>query len=280
MANLAAAIMVAEDPVTAAAIETYFPVPHAYTEPSLIPIGGNWLGSIVSPPMTAADYVANVLLPSFRAGASIVDAEPLPNVAAAVQAGEQPLPGASVKVDAVRVRIATARGGVAFEEDFYVTLGYHTGGGIVQWSARQLYSLRAPAGQLDTATPTLHAIASSVEVTPLWSANYQVVFDLFVKGQYQAIRSAGELSRYLAQNAAEIAEIHRSAYEAQQATYDRVFDSFSEYVRGVERYDVPDAGRVQLPNQYNVCHLGGPNVLLIPLLEVCPQNTTLLQPTR
>jgi hypothetical protein len=281
MANLAAAVMVAEDPTTGAALETFYPVPHAYTEPSLIPIGGNWLGSIVTPPMPASDYVAQIVVPSFRPGATIVSIEALPNVATAVAAGESTLPGGTVSVEAVRARLATTRSGSPFDEDVYVTVVYHTIGGIVQWSARHLYALRAPSGTLDAATPLLHAIASSVEPTPLWSANYQVVFDLFVQGRYQAIRSAGELSRFLAQNAEEIADIYRTAYEQQQATYDQVFDSFSEYIRGIERYSIPTVGTTQLPNNVNVCLVGNtPSVLLVPLLEVCPQNTTLLQPVR
>jgi hypothetical protein len=170
---------------------------------------------------------------------------------------------------------------VAFDEDFYVTVAYHSFSGIVQWSARNLYSFRAPAGQLDAATPLLQAIASSVSVMPLWSANYQTVVQIFLDGQYQAIRSAGELSRYLAQNAEEIADIYRESYEQQSATYDRIFDSFDEYIQGIERYDVPDIGQVQLPNDYNVCHVPStPNLLLIPLLELCPQNTNLLDPVR
>jgi hypothetical protein len=256
-------------------------VPHAFTEPSLIPVGGNWLGSIVTRPVAAAEYVAQILVPTLRPGAALVGVESLPNVAAAVRAGEVPLAGATVEVDAVRARISVQHGGRAFDEDFYVTVAYHSFSGIVQWSARHLYSLRAPSGSLEAATPLLHAIASSVEVTPLWSANYQAVFDLFAQGQYQAIRAAGQLSRYIAQSADEIAQIYRSAYEAQQAAYDRVFDGFSEYVRGVERYSVPNVGRVNLPNAYNACHINGTaGVLLISLLEVCPRDTTLLQPVR
>jgi hypothetical protein len=279
LANLAAAIMVVEDPATGAALETYYPVPHGYTEPSLIPIGGNWLGSIVAPPVSAADYAAQLVLPTYRPGASIVAVESLPNVAATVRAGEVPLPGGTVDVDAVRVRIGTTRGGVAFDEDFYVAVAYHASSGIVQWGARHLYSIRAPAGTLETATPMLQAIASSVEVSPLWSADYQVVFDLFVQGQYAAIRSAGELSRYLAQNADEIAEIYREGYEAQQAAYDRVFEGFSEYVRGTEPYEIPSVGRTQIPNQYTVCHApASAGVLLVPAGGACPQGTDRLQP--
>jgi len=122
---------------------------------------------------------------------------------------------------------------------------------------------------------------SSLQVTPLWSANYQIVFGLFVQRQYAGIRAAGELSRYLAKNADEIASIYRSAYEASEAAYDRVFDGFSEYVRGVERYDVPDQGRVDLPNDSTVCSINGTaRVLLVSLLDTCPGDTTRLQPVR
>jgi hypothetical protein len=114
------------------------------------------------------------------------------------------------------LRLGAVRGGAAFDEDFYIALAYQSFSGIVQWGARQLYSLRAPSGELDRATPLLHAIISSVEATLLWSTNYQIVFDLFTQRQYEAIRSAGELSRYLAKNADEIASTYRAAYESQK----------------------------------------------------------------
>jgi hypothetical protein len=281
MANLAAAVVVIEDPDGGAALETYYPVPHAYTEPSLIPIGGNWLGSIVQPPLAAADYLTQLVIPGVRPSATIGGVESLPQVATTVAAAEVALPGATVQADAVRIRTTSDRGGRAFEEDFYATVAYQTVGGIVTWGARHLYSLRAPAGELDAATPLLQSIASSVEVSPLWSANYQIVFDLFVQGQYAGIRAAGELSRYLARNADEIADIYSSAYEDQQAAYDRIFEGFSEYVRGVERYDVPNVGRTTLPNENTVCHFPGTaSVLLIGINELCPRNTDRLQPVR
>ena len=281
MANLAASILTVEDPVTHAAIETFWPVQYDYAQPLLMPLGSNWLGAIVKAPMPAKDYVSKVFVPQYRPGAKVASVESLPKVAAVVRADLQALAGGTVDADSVRVRISTTRGSEKYDEDVYVTLAYSAAGGVYQWGPRNLYSFRAPAGQLDAATPLLEAIASSGQVTPLWSANYQIVFGLFVQGQYAAIQAAGELSQHLAQNNAEITDSLMSGYEAQQASQDRVFDSYSEYVRGVDRYDVPDIGLVTLPSAYNACGSSGSGgVLLVPLLSTCPGDTVQLQPAR
>jgi hypothetical protein len=278
LANLAASILTVEDPATGAAIETFWPVQYDYATPLLMPVGSNWLGAIVKAPMSAKDYVAKVVLPQYRPGAKVVQVDSLPHVADAWRAVEPKLAGDTVSVGSVRVRISTKRGSVPFDEDFYVTVVSHSINGIVQWGPRNLYAFRAPAGKLDAITPLLESIASSGQVTPLWSANYQIVYALFVNGQYAAIRAAGELSRHLAQNAAEISDSLMSGYEAQQAAEDRVFDSYSEYIRGVDRYDVPDVGLVSLPSSYSVCGAGSASVVLVPLLGSCPDDTVLIQP--
>ena len=279
MANLAASILTVADPATGAAIETFWPVQYDYAQPPLMPLGSNWLGAIVRAPLSARDFVTKVFVPQYRPGAKVVSVESLPKVAASVRDDLQPTAGGTVDADSVRVRLSTKRGSVAFDEDVYVTLGYSAAGGVYQWGPRNLYAFRAPAGRLDAVTPLLEAIASSGHVTPLWSANYQIVFALFVQGQYAAIRAAGELSRQLAQNADEISDSLMSGYEAQQAAEDRVFDSYAGYVRGVDRYVVPDVGLVTLPSAYNVCSSSGPaSVVLVPLVTTCPADTTLLPP--
>ena len=115
-------------------------------------------------------------------------------------------------------------------------------------------------------------------MTPLWAANYQIVYGLFVNGQYAAIRAAGELSRQLARNNDEITDSLREGYEAQQAAYDRVFDGFSDYVRGVDRYVVPDIGRVTLPSSFTICSGGGGSVMLVALGSACPDASVELKP--
>ena len=278
MANLAASILTVEDPSSGAAIETFWPVQYDYAQPLLMPVGSNWLGAIVKEPMPAKEYVAKILLPQYRPGAKVVSVESLPNVAKAVRSGLQPVAGGTVDADAVRVRISTKHSGVAFDEDFYVTVAYSAAGGVYQWGPVSLYSFRAPAGTLDAATPILEAITSSGQVTPLWSANYQIVYGLFVQGQYAAVQAAGQLSQHLAQNNDEITASLRSGYEAQQAAEDRIFDGYSEYIQGLDRYDVPDIGVVSLPSAFNACSSSGAGVVLVPLLSTCPDDTTLLQP--
>ena len=67
-----------------------------------------------------------------------------------------------------------------------------------------------------------------------------------------AIRGAGELSRYVSGVNASIDQTIISGYKDRQASEDRVFDSFSESIRGVETYADPvSGGNVQLPSGFS-----------------------------
>jgi hypothetical protein len=281
LATLASAVFVAEDPATGTALETYFLVPHVFSDLGLIAEGRNSAGAIVARPRGAADYLTQLMIPSVRPQATVVSSEELAAVADATRATMVPVPGATADADAARVRIRDVRGGTAFDEDFFVTLTYYTGSGVVNWTPSQLHSMRAPAGTLDAAEGRLETVLSSLEVTPLWSANYQAVFDLFLQGQYAGIRAAGELSQYLARTADQISDLQRKAYEDQQAAYDRVQEGYSQSIQGIEPYEVPEVGRVLIANDVDVCSYGQePHLLLLPSGTGCPQGLVRLQPVR
>jgi hypothetical protein len=279
LATLASAVLVVEDRASEAALETYFLVPHVFSDLGLVPEGQVSTGAVVARPVGAADYLTQLVIPTFRPGATIVETELMPAVADATRATMVPVPGATTDADSARVRVSYQRDGASFDEDFFVTLTYYTTPGLVNWTPTHLHSMRAPSGTLDAAEGRLQMVLSSFAVTPLWAANYQAVFDLFLQGQYAAIRSAGELSQYLARNADEISDINRRAYAEQQAAYDRVQDGFTEYIQGVEPYEVPEVGRVLIANDVDVCSYGQePHVLLLPGGSGCPQGMERLRP--
>ncbi len=282
IATLASIIVQIFDPTGQVGLESYFLEPNVSSNQTLIGPGQNWGGAIVRNEMSATDYLVQVVIPTYRSGAVVVDTQTMPEVAAIVADSLGSFPGATTYADAARVRIQYEAGGTRFEEDFYTTLSYFATGATLNWAPVHLYSSWAPVGELDAAAPLLQAIVASADVSLLWGANYQVVFDLFLKGQYGAIAAAGELSRYLAKTADEIAAIHRDAYQYQQATYDRVFDSYSRYTRGQDRYQLAGAdGPVLLPRANGICQERGatvPTVLLIPLTTPCPSGTDPLSP--
>ena len=141
------------------------------------------------------------------------------------------------------------------EEDFYVVLLYATASylpGTTFWSADRTYSFRAEKGKLDAQTNLLNTVAHSVRLMPDWAAGYLYVVQLFQQRQYAAIANAGAISNTIARNSEEIRQIYRAAWDRQQATYDRIFTSYSQTIRGVATYGSPYVNHaVVLPSGYS-----------------------------
>ncbi len=256
--NLATSHMVVSSPDGKVALEFFPVVPCNWTEGGIagFPVGSNYLGNIIYPPLTdAAQYIGEALLPFYRQGIEpqMIEREPLPAVAQAItQVVAEP--NVQKLVVAERVRIGYAWNGQDYQEDYYVALVFATGPmlpGTTFWQAHQQYAFRAPAGQLDQYAPLLNAMVSSIRVQPRWFAGYRYVVQLWQQNQMQAIRNAGELSRRIAQNSDEIMRMNQEAYENQQRSSDRIAHQWSETIRGVETYHDPFADRdVELPNEY------------------------------
>ena len=124
--------------------------------------------------------------------------------------------------------------------------------GYTMWGPATLFACRAEKGQLDAVTPLFTAVITSQKTTLDWFARHRYVQQLFINRQNQAIRSAGELSKYIARVNDEITEINRQAYENQQKTYDHIYNQHSKYIRGVETYKNPHDGKtLTLPSGYS-----------------------------
>jgi hypothetical protein len=101
-------------------------------------------------------------------------------------------------------------------------------------------------------------MSASFRVNLVWFSKYRQVLQMWQQNQMQAIRSAGELSRYIARTTDEIAAMTRQQYENQQSAYDRINERFSRYIRGVESYRDPFRGRdVELPSGYREAWVSG-----------------------
>jgi hypothetical protein len=219
------------------------------------PPGTNYLGMEVRRPVSAAALVEGLIVPAFRGGLrpAVVSEVRLPKVAAALTARGRGAVTSST-YDAARVRIAYTADGRAMEEDVYAVVSYTTSPalpGTTMWQPQILYSFRAPRGKLDGAARVLQTMVASVRPSLKWYAGYQYVFDLWVKGQMQAIDAAGQLSRQIAAASDSISRSTSDACRAQQDSYDRVYGELSNGIRGVETYENPFEGRtVELPNDH------------------------------
>jgi hypothetical protein len=115
-----------------------------------------------------------------------------------------------------------------------------------------LYSFKAPRGKLDQAGRVLQTMVSSLRPNLKWYAGYQYVFNLWIKGQMQAINAAGRLSQQISAASNSISRSTSDAWQAQQDSYDRVYGELSNQIRGVDSFTNPFEGRtVELPNDYS-----------------------------
>jgi len=222
------------------------------------PQGSIYLGNEVQPPVQdAIAYLKERHLPRSRGQvqAKIVKTEALPKLAEAARQGEPapPLGGPQMVFTAGRVRIAYDLDGKAVEEDLYCVLNSISlsGGNMTIQIADKLYGLRASTGQLEQATKLFETMIHSTRFNLEWFNRYAQLVQTLTQAQMNQIRAAGELSRYISRASSEISDMVRESYEQRQASQDRINKNWSQYMRGVQEYHDPVAGRpVELPSGY------------------------------
>jgi hypothetical protein len=225
---------------------------------TMFPPGANYLGNEVQPPVAGAvAYLKERHLPRTRGQlqARVVKTEVLPELAEAARAAEPspPFGGPQMVFTAGRVRIEYELGSKAVEEDLYCVLNHIAlpGANMTLQIADKLYGLRAPKGKLDEATKRFETIIHSTRMNLSWYNRYAQLVQVLTQAQMNQIRAAGELSRYVSRTSSEISDMMRQSYEQRQASQDRINKNWSQYMRGVDEFHDPLAGRtVELPSGY------------------------------
>jgi hypothetical protein len=246
------------DPSGSRALEFFPTLPFTWNQQGYygFPPGSLYLGSYVAQPLDPDNFVRRVLLPQVRGRVSptVIRTDQLPELAAVVAPTVQEA-GAVKQVVAARTRIEYREGAKTFEEDIYSVMVYAqvpVVPGVTFWGPERLFGFRAEKGQLDRQAPLLQTICASARVNRGWFGRVIQVREAWIQNRMQAIRSAGELSRYIARTSDEISDMQQQAWENRRASEDRSAEAFSEYIRGVETYHDPYGDRdVQLPTGYS-----------------------------
>lgn len=220
------------------------------TQPSMLPIGSNWLGSVLlPPPRDAIEFVRAAYLSGplqHLGGARIVGIEDVPKAAAEIsrKAGPQ----RTVRV--TRLRHAYEWGGRAWEEEVTINLVYEQPGVVMFWWGYGT-AMRAPAGELDRMRPVLSVPLQSLRYTLDWEATLEYarkLFQEYARGTVIRTRKLGELWH---QHREEIREMHRQVWEERQAAQDRQSFALREVLGGIETYKNPfDSHTVEVPAGY------------------------------
>lgn len=250
LANL---LMRISDPQTGAAIE-FLPIQNfTWLTQMVVPMqpGTNYLGNILWQPITdVPQFIQMFYMPQalrHLQGARVVARDDLPKLAAEVARSF----GGQSAVKSGRVRYEYQLAGRPWEEFVYCTLVYTNWQMGTLWSVHSAYSFRAPQGQLDRLTPLMNTTVSSARLSPEWYGGYMYVQKLFHNRMNQSIKNAAAISATITRNSEEIRRMFSESYRQRSESQDRIHQSFSEYIRGVDTYKNPYEGRpVQLPSGY------------------------------
>ncbi|MGE5257199.1 MAG: hypothetical protein ACM3KE_11040 [Hyphomicrobiales bacterium] len=250
LANL---LMRISDPQTGATIE-FLPIQNfTWLTQMVVPMppGTNYLGNILWQPVAdVSQFIQVFYLPQalrHLQGARVVARDDLPKLAAEVARSF----GGQSSVRSARIRYEYDLGGRPWEECVYCTLVYTNWQMGTIWSVHSAYAFRAPKGQLDRLTPVMNTTVSSARLSPEWYGGYMYVQKLFQDRMNQSIKNAAAISATITRNSEEIRRMFSESYRLRSESQDRIHQSFSEYIRGVETYKNPYEGRpVQLPSGY------------------------------
>lgn len=218
--------------------------------------GSIYLGNEVQPPVRdAIAYLKERHLPRMRGNIRVrfVSEESLPKLAEAARAAEPAGAGVNMRFTAGRVRFAYELNGDPVEEDFYCVLNTMVmqAHNFVIQIADKLYAVRAEKGRLDDATKIAETMIHSTRPNLQWFNKYVQLVQSLTQAQMNQIRAAGELSRYISRTSNEISAMMMKTYEDRQASQDRINKNWSQYMRGVDEYRDPVAGKpVELPSGY------------------------------
>ena len=222
----------------------------------------------ISPPMSAQDFLKSLYIPRYRPGVSslkVLEAQNLPDLAqrnlelvrAQMDLFSRISPFAfpfEIKIDAARIKIAYVRSGNKYLEDLTVSITYMVAYhrtpygtmGATTWTP-VVTCFRAPANEMEKRIRTFRIIHDSRKDNPRWAEDYvrlcaTVARDQIARKQ-EILRSMEKITR----TQSEIEGMIADAYYKRNAAYDRIFDSYSEAVRGVESYKDPINDGVELP---------------------------------
>ncbi len=222
----------------------------------------------VQPPMTAADYIRR-MLGQIRPNAQLLVLEPAPKLLEKLQQQTRQMEQdaarygmqQSVRPDAARARLKYELNGKPVEEWIYAFTitkavpGLHLNPQTMQMVQAYSYNCsahmttqRAPEGQLDASDKFYDLIWSTARINPEW-ANRVLQNALAI--QQIELKGVRDRSRIISQSANEIADMQMQGWQARQRSEDRVFDSITQSIRGVETYRNPATGEtIDLSNEY------------------------------
>ena len=235
-------------------------------------------------PMPAAQFVKVVWAPHHRSGATgltVLESQNLPELATRLREVTQyqmkvfgqisPFQFRyEIRADAAHVKLQYQQGGAAVIEDATAAISYFISYlpsmyGTVQeiaWTP-WVFSFRAPAGEMNEKVKLFKVIADSRQDNPAWQLSCTRLSATVAREQIHQQNAIFARMQQIHRTQQETSDIIMSSYRERSAAYDRIFDNYSQTVRGVETYvDPATNSKMELPNGYSDAWTNGTDYVM------------------
>jgi hypothetical protein len=230
------------------------------------------MGNTIAQPLGAIDFLQGYFIPQVRQGVTglkVLETQPLPDVAQRLLATTSltlnlfaqisPLPPAETRADAGRVKVEYTYNGRRYIEDFGVGITYSisaspTLSGMtvpsIQWSP-VVTSFRAPAEEMPSRIRQFQIALTSRVDNPVWTVAYTRLCAVVTREQLRQQQAIFARYRQIHQTLEECNDIVWQTFQNKAAADDRMYQSYSEALRGVDTYlDPVNNTNVELPTGY------------------------------
>jgi hypothetical protein len=229
---------------------------------AMFPVGSKYFGMEVLEPMKSDQALKKIVIPRFRpaiADYKIIKEEHLDDIIG--QAGGYVTYGNGVSgtSEASKIRIEYTEDGTLVEEEIYCAVeslimqmqGLQGTVTNIDWYVSHIASFKAEKGKLDVNARLFQTMVYSLKVDPQWFNKYNQVISYLVQQQIKQIQNAAQLSKIISQTNDQISDSIMDSYNQREAVDDKIAESFSQYMRGVDEYSNPvNNSSVELPSGY------------------------------
>ena len=237
-------------------------------------------------PMGPAEFLKNFFIPRFRSnisGLKIVGSQSLPELAKQTRDLAQfqmrvfgqisPFQFQfEIRADAGRLKMEYFQGGgKKIVEDATVAItymianlptmygGYVTG---ITWIPI-VSAFKAPAKEINTKVRIFKIITDSRKDNPVWAENCIKLSASVTRDKIRQQRAVFNRMQQISKTQSEIGDMIMDSYKKRNDAYDRIFDNYSQAIRGVDSYKDPiNDWKIDLPTGYDNAWTNGSDYIV------------------
>ncbi len=255
-----------------------------WSDDQMLQYGSTQNGLPIAQPMGAEQALRELYLANYRpqaTDAQVVEAHALPELAQQALQSQQMLMNVFARIsplkfqyelraDAAHLRFRYSESGKPMSEDVTAVIVYFIAymptvyGPVpaITWSVAPT-SFRAPAAEMDKRMETFRVIAASVRNNPAWHEHMMKLAAVITNEQLRQQKAIFQRLDQIRQSQSEMSDELFASWQRRSQAQDRIFDRYSQSIRGVETYSDPMSSRqVELPHGYRHAWSNGTDYVL------------------